>query len=168
MGVETGEEPQPLIHSQENDRGKVEEVRHEADLPAEQPPLDAPDGTHRRCPQHRVIPAAGPCTPCGLHRLAYDRAEAAMEAELTEQMRRAVEEDRAHRRQQRALADAELDGCGLCDDDGTATVTTEHGTETTVCLHDAARNRNAVSIRQDAREAMRALTRRPATYGARG
>lgn len=99
----------------------------------EQPPLDAPDGTHRTCPEHRVIPAPGPCTPCGTYRRAWERAEAAADAEIAAQARQMVEEQRQHERRARELADAEVRSCVLCDRTGRLS-------SGLTCLHDPDRN----------------------------
>lgn len=144
---------------------------------AEQPPLDAPDGTHRTCPQHRVTPALGPCTPCGQHRVAWERRESMLAAHEAEERMAAADAERRVQRELRALSDAEQDACGLCDAEGTAIVTVpgpggpvdDNGNpkpQPVTCVHDNGSNIRGVLIRRQMREDL--AKRRPAVHGRKG
>jgi hypothetical protein len=155
----------------------LEGVTHVSSDDVEAPPQDIPDGTHRMCPQHRVTPALGPCPPCGDYRRAFERRQSMLDAAAAEERMAAAAAERAAQAEVRQLADAELDECGLCDDEGTAVVDiVEGGTDgkpekvavTTKCLHDDGRNRRAVQQRRALRANLSRRSQQPATYGARG
>lgn len=157
----------PSRRTEEED-GDSEGVTYESRGASEQPPLDAPDGTHRTCPQHRVTPALGPCTPCGQHRVAWARRVSIVEAREAEERMAAADAERRAKRELRQLAEAEVGSCGYCDDDGTAFHDVDGEPGTTVCQHDADANIGAIRTRRRMRAEAAALTRRPAAYGRKG